>query len=82
MPVDGWPCPYQLSHPDVLVMESAEERDSYDLAERLGWSAERGILVEREMGPGAIVIVSVVPEDPSKMRLVQDHDMVEAFSPD
>ena len=43
---------------------------------------ERGVLAEREMGAGTIVIVSVGPEDPSKMRLAQDHDMVQAFSPD
>jgi hypothetical protein len=63
-------------------MKAAEERDSYDLAERLGWSAERGVLIEHEMGPGAIVIFSVFPEYPSKMRLAQDHDVIEALASD
>ena len=63
-------------------MKATKERNSDDLAECLGWSAERGVLVERKMGTGAIVIVSVFPEDSSKMRLAQDYDMVQAFSPD
>ena len=43
---------------------------------------ERGVLAEREMGAGTIVIVSVSPENPTKMRFGQDYDMVQAFSPD
>jgi hypothetical protein len=74
--------PTSLSHPDVSVTQATEERNGYDLAERLGGSAERGVLVEREMGPGAIVIVRVGPEDPAQMRFAQDQDVVQVFSPD
>jgi hypothetical protein len=34
------------------------------------------------MDAGAIVVVGVGAEDPAKMRLAQDHDMIQAFSPD
>jgi hypothetical protein len=36
-------------HVLVSSFKTAEERDSYDLAERLGWSGEPGVLIEREM---------------------------------
>jgi hypothetical protein len=43
---------------------------------------ERAVLLEREMGAGAIVIISVGPEDPARMGFAQDHDVIRTFSPD
>jgi hypothetical protein len=63
-------------------MESAEEGDGRDRSSRLDRTAERGILRESEMGAGAIIIVGVGPQDLAKMRFAQDHDMIQAFSPD
>src|SRR5258708_7464410 len=34
------------------------------------------------MGTDTIVIVSVGPQDPAKMRFAQDHDVIQAFSAD
>jgi hypothetical protein len=34
------------------------------------------------MSAGAIVVVSVGPEDPAKMHFAQNHDLIQAFSPD
>jgi hypothetical protein len=71
-----------LSHPGVLVMESAKTRDSDDRSNRLHRTAERGVFVESEMGTNTIVIVGIVPEDLAEMGFAQDHDVIEAFSPD
>jgi hypothetical protein len=63
-------------------MKPTEEWDGHDRSGRLDRTAERGVLRESEVGAGAIVVVGVGPEDPAKMRLAQDHDMIQAFSPE
>jgi hypothetical protein len=45
-------------------------------------TAERGVPLESKKGARAIVIVGVSAEDPAKMRLAQDHDVIQAFSAD
>jgi hypothetical protein len=71
-----------LGHPSVLLMQATENRDGHGLSNRADGTAERGVLLEREMGTEAIEIVSVGPQDPAKVRFVQDDDVVQAFSPD
>ena len=44
--------------------------------------SERGILAQREMSPGSVVVVHVVLHDPPKLLFAGDDDVVEAFSPD
>ena len=63
-------------------MQATENRDGHDLSNRADGTAERGVLLEREMGTAAIAIVSVGPKDPAKVRFSQNHDVVQAFSPD
>jgi hypothetical protein len=75
-------CVCCLSHPGILVMKSTEEWDGHDRSSGLDWTAERGVLGECEMRPGAIVVVGVGCEDLPKVHFAQDHDMVQAFSPD
>jgi hypothetical protein len=64
------------------MVKAAEERGSQDGSSRLRGATDRGVLLERQMGTGAIVIVSVGPEGLAKMRLAQDYDVVEAFASD
>jgi hypothetical protein len=63
-------------------MKSAEAGDSDDRFSGLGSTAEKDVLLKSEMGTDAIVVIGVGPEDLSKLRLAQDHDMIQAFSPD
>ena len=63
-------------------MEPAEERDGQDRSSGLNRTGERSVFCEGEMGAGAIVVVGVGPEDLAKMCFAQDHDMIQAFSPD
>src|SRR5260370_1369097 len=63
-------------------MESTEKGDGRERSSQLHGTAKRGVLSERKMGAGAIVIVGVGSEDPAQMGLAQDEDMIEAFSPD
>jgi hypothetical protein len=75
-------CPYHLRHSGVAVVKPTEDWDGHDRTGRLDRTAERGIFRESEMGASAIVGIGVAHEDPAKVRLAQDHDMVQAFSPD
>src|SRR6266851_557759 len=63
-------------------MESTEKGDGCERSSHLHGTAKRGVLSERKMGAGAIVIVGVGSEDPAQMGLAQDEDVIEAFPPD
>jgi hypothetical protein len=41
-----------------------------------------GVLLEREMGADAIAVVGVGSEDLAKMRFGEDHDIIQALSPE
>jgi len=41
-----------------------------------------GILAQREMRPGSVVIVNIALHDPAKLLFAGDDDVVETFSPD
>ena len=62
-------CAYHLGHPDVFVMESTEKGDGRDRSSHLHGAAKRGVLLDCEMGTGAIVILGVGSEGPAQMGL-------------
>jgi hypothetical protein len=62
-------CAYHLGHPDVFVIESSEKGDGCERSSDLHWTAKRGVLSERKMGMGTIVIVGVGSEDSAQMGL-------------
>ena len=68
----------------VAMVQSADLRHDDDptRARRLDRTRLGAILLERQMGPGTVVIVQVGRQDPPKMALVQDDDVIQAFSPD
>ena len=53
-------------------MESTAKGDGCERSSHLHGTAKRGVLSERKMGAGAIVIVGVGSEDPAQMGLAQD----------
>jgi hypothetical protein len=50
-------------------MESSEKGDGCERSSDLHWTAKRGVLSERKMGMGTIVIVGVGSEDSAQMGL-------------
>ena len=64
------------------MMESAEQRDGLNAANRLRGAADRCILAEREMVPDPIIIVSIGMQHVPEMPFAKDHDMIEAVAPD
>ena len=43
---------------------------------------ERGVFVQRSVSSEFVVIIGIGGEDPAQVRVAQDHDMVQALSPD
>jgi hypothetical protein len=63
-------------------MESSEQWDGLNAADRLRGAADRCILAEREVGPDLIVIVSIGLQHIPEMPFAKKHDMIETFTPD
>ena len=56
-------CRYRKLDPDVLMMQSSEERHRGDLPGALNCARDRRVLLQREPGPNVIVIAGVCPKD-------------------
>ena len=65
-----------------MMMESSEQWDGLNAANRLRGAADRCILAERKVGPDLIVIVCIGPKHIAEMPLANDNDMIETFPPD
>ena len=65
------------------MMESADLGKRHDLsgAAGLNGSPLGGVLVQRKMGSGSVVIIEVGHKDPSQMSFIQDDHVVQAFAP-
>ena len=62
------------------MVKAAE--DGCDSAEALDWAMERGVFGQRSVSSEFVVITGIGGEDPAQVRVAQDHDMVQALSPD
>jgi hypothetical protein len=56
-------------NPNILMMQSTQDRNRHDIADRLAWSEERRVLVQREMSTDPIVVPSVSGQDAVQVRL-------------
>ena len=75
-------CAYQKLNPTILMMKSAEDRPSNELAEPLDRPMAQRILVQGQVRSQFVVIAGVGRKDPAQMGLAEDHDVVEAFPAD
>src|SRR5512139_2688994 len=64
------------------MVKAAKKRSRCDRAKKLGSAMERGVLGQGPVSPEAVVVVGVCAQDPAQVRLAQDHDMIQAVSPD
>jgi hypothetical protein len=58
------------------------DRDDRAALRRLDWATVGGVLVEREMGPGAVIVRNVRSQDATQVWLAQHENMVETLAPD
>jgi hypothetical protein len=63
---------YQKLNPTILMMKSAEDRPSNELAKPLGRPTARRILVQRQVRSAFVVIAGVGLSDPAQMALAED----------
>jgi len=62
------------------MVEAAENWPSSDASLMLDRPPYRSVFSQRQVSAGSIVIIAVLFEDPSKMRLAQRDDVVEALA--
>ena len=72
------PCPYQKLDPTISVVQATQNGDCLDDPVALHPSGEGGILAQREMRPGSVVIVDIALHDPAKLLFAGNDDVVEA----
>src|SRR5260370_20734419 len=67
----------------VKMMQAADFWSLDHLSERrrLDWSADRRIFFERQMCAALFVVFEIVFQDPAQPGLMEDDDVVQAFSP-
>ena len=67
----------------VAMMQSADYREGDDLAsiDGLALAGFGGVLAEREVGPGSVIVLEVLPQDASQVLLPDHDDVVEAVPP-
>jgi hypothetical protein len=65
-----------------LVVKAAEDGSWCDSAETLDCSMKRGVIGQRSVGSEFVVIGGIRGQDAPQVRFAQNHDMVQALSPD
>jgi glucokinase len=76
------PCAYRKLDSAVLMVKATEKRSRCDGADLLDDALERSVLGQRSVGSLLVVVARIRGQDPAQMRFAQDHDMVQALSPD
>ena len=69
-------------NPDVMVMQSAEDRVRLDIPDPLNGTKGRRIFVQRPVRSDVIVIEGIGSQDPAQMPLAHDHHVVHALAAD
>ena len=67
----------------VAVVQPADHREGDDLPPigRLALADLRRVLIECEVGPGAVIVLEVLPQDAPEVPLSENDDVVEAVPP-
>ena len=64
------------------MMQAAEDRQRVDVSESHGASTKWGVMAERKVSTRRIVIVGIRGQHAAEMRLTENHNVVEARTPD
>src|SRR3954466_13031663 len=75
-------CRCRKSDPDVTMVQSAEDRQRKNASDRVDRPRERGVFAQREMCPGAVVILLVRAQHMAQMPLANYEHMIEALASD
>ena len=69
-------CAYQKLNPTILMMKSAEDRPSNELAKPLDRPTAWRILVQRQVRSAFVVIAGVGRSDPAQMALAEGNRVI------
>ena len=64
-------------------MEASDFGDRDDRAEsgRFDWPAVGGVLVEREMGAGLVIVAEVAGQDSAQVAFTEDQNVIQTLAP-
>jgi len=67
----------------VAMMQSADHREGDHLPPIVGLALTEfgGVLAEREVGPGSVIVLEIVPQNAPQVLLCENDDVVEAVPP-
>ena len=77
-----WGCAYRELNPAILMMKSAKDRLSNELAEPVDRPMIRRIFVQGQMCSAFVVIAGAGRKDPAQIALAEDEVMIEALPAD
>ena len=69
-------CPFRKSYPPILMMQSAQDGDGGDVADPLGRSVQRRILVQCKMRASSVVITCIGQQDTAQVSLATDQHVI------
>jgi len=72
-------CPYRKSNPDVLMVQSAQDRQAENAANSLNTARNRRILAQRQVCARLVVISLIRFEEVAKVPLAKHDDEVQAL---
>src|SRR3954451_13478270 len=75
-------CPCRKSDPDIMVMQSAEDRQGYKFSDRMDGSGYRSVLDKRQMRSSDVVVFRIRAEHIAQMSLAEDEDVIKALPAD
>src|SRR5215831_9500195 len=75
-------CACRKSDSAILMMKTAEDWAGCNSADALNCPMERRVFVERAMNSRHIIISSILPKDPTEVRLPEHDHVVETFPSD
>src|SRR4051794_11196552 len=70
------------SDPDIMVMQSAEDRQGYNSSDRMDGSGYRSVLDKGQMRSSDVVVFRIRAEQIAQMSLPEDEDVIKALPAD
>jgi hypothetical protein len=74
------PCPFRKSYPDILMMQSSQDRNGGNVARALDRSMQGRIFPQRQVRARFIVIRRISGKSSPQVHLAEDHHLIQALA--
>src|SRR3954453_15866918 len=80
--INNFGCPCRKSDPDIMVVQSAEDRQGYNSSDRMDGSGDRSVFDKEKMCSSDVVVFLIRAEHMAQMSLAEDEDVIKALPAD